>query len=47
MRTALVGRILQEGGHADLYRFPEVPERVIDFVRRQVPGTKVREPVTN
>ena len=40
------GLFLEDGGHADLYRFPEVPHRVIDFVRRQVPATKVRQPVT-
>ncbi len=38
---------LEQGGHADLYRFPEVPDRVIDFVRRQVPVSNVREPVTD
>ena len=38
---------LEEGGHADLYRFPEVAGRVIDFVRRQVPVSSVREPVTD
>jgi len=41
------GLYLENGGHADLYRFPEVPERVIDFVRRQVPATQVREAVTD
>ncbi len=41
------GLFLESGGHADLYRFPEVPERVIDFVRRQVPATKVGETVTD
>jgi fermentation-respiration switch protein FrsA (DUF1100 family) len=34
------------GGHADLYNFPEVPVRVIDFVRRQVPAAKAIEPAS-
>ncbi len=38
---------IEGGGHADLYRFPEVPERVIDFVRRQVPAATARVPITD
>jgi fermentation-respiration switch protein FrsA (DUF1100 family) len=38
---------LPRGGHADLYSFPEVPARVIDFVRRQAPLTGVLEHVTD
>ena len=34
------------GGHADLYNFPEVPARVIDFVRRKVPAAKSIRPTS-
>ncbi len=37
---------LPAGGHADLYNFPEVPARVIDFVRRKVPTAKRIEPAS-
>ena len=29
---------LPGGGHVDLYDRPEVPSRVVDFIRRQVPA---------
>ena len=31
--------ILDDAGHADLYDFPQVPERVIDFLQRHVNGS--------
>ncbi len=30
--------VLDEGGHNDLYEFPQVPDRVVDFLRRHVPS---------
>ncbi|MFQ5773062.1 MAG: alpha/beta hydrolase [Kiloniellaceae bacterium] len=30
--------VLEQGAHADLFDFPQVPSRVIDFVRRHVPN---------
>jgi fermentation-respiration switch protein FrsA (DUF1100 family) len=41
------GLFLPGAGHADLYSFREVPERVIDFVGRQVPAAGVLEQVTD
>jgi fermentation-respiration switch protein FrsA (DUF1100 family) len=38
---------LPTGGHADLYNFPEVPARVIDFVRRKVPVAKSIKPTSD
>jgi fermentation-respiration switch protein FrsA (DUF1100 family) len=37
---------LPTGGHADLFTFPEVRGRVIDFVRRKVPAAKGIEPAS-
>jgi fermentation-respiration switch protein FrsA (DUF1100 family) len=30
--------MLDQGAHNDLYEFPQVPDRVIDFLRRHVPA---------
>jgi len=38
---------LPMGGHADLYNFPEVPVRVIDFVRRKAQAVKSVEPASD
>ncbi|MFQ6018304.1 MAG: alpha/beta hydrolase [Kiloniellaceae bacterium] len=32
--------LLEQGGHNDLYDFPQVAKRVIDFLRRYVPTTR-------
>ena len=41
------GLFVPGGGHSDLYLYPAIPARVIDFVHRQVPAKEVLEQVTD
>ncbi len=38
---------LPGGGHVDLYDFPQVPLRVVDFIRRQVPAAAAAQDTAN
>lgn len=38
---------LPGGGHVNLYDYPQVPARVIDFIHRQVPAAGIRQSTAN